>query len=407
MRVLFLAPGFPDEMTLFCEGLASLGVAVFGVGEQPLHSLPRRCQRALSAYFHVRSMFDEDAVVAEIVTESRGRGLAFDRIETLWEPLVVLAAKLRERLDVPGMNVDLATCYRDKERMKEKLERAGVRVPRHARCGSEREIRDAVERIGFPAILKPIAGAGSADTHRIDDRAALDAAIDATRHVREFSVEEFIEGEEYTYDTICAKGEPLYFNHSWYRPRPLIQRTIEFCSPQTLALRDVDAAHLVKGREMGLRVLDALEFESGFTHMEWYLTASGEVVFGEIGARAPGARSVDIMNFACDADFFRGWGEAVCFGRLTEAWQRRYNACIVFKRASGEGRITRVEGLEPFLARNAAHVAVVDLLPIGSRRRNWKHTLLSDGHLIVRHPELGKCMELADQVATDIRLYAG
>lgn len=406
MKVLFLSPGFPEEMTLFCEGLASLGVTVFGAGEQPLHSLSRRCQRALSAYFQLRSMFDEDGVVEEIVKESRAHGIAFDRIETLWEPLVVLAARLRERLGVPGMSVEVATCYRDKERMKQKLESAGVRVPKHARCASEHDIRAAVERIGFPAILKPIAGAGSADTHRVNDGEELGAAITATRHVREFSVEEFIEGEEYTFDTICSKGDPLYFNHSWYRPRPLIQRTVEFCSPQTLALRDVGAPHLKKGREMGLEVLAALEFESGFTHMEWYLTSSGEAVFGEIGARAPGARSVDIMNFACDADFFRAWGEAVCFGRLTERWERRYNACIVFKRASGEGRITRIEGLEAFMTRNGRHVPVVDLLPIGARRRNWKHTLLSDGHLIVRHPELEKCMELADQVGTEIRLFA-
>lgn len=406
MRVLFLSPGFPVEMNLFCEGLAQLGVAVFGVGEQPLRSLPSRCQRALSAYFQVRSMYDEDAVVEEIVKESRAHGISFDRVEAVWEPLVLLAAKLRARLDVPGMAIDDVLAFRDKEVMKQRLEAAGIRVPRHARCKTSAEIRRAVERIGFPVILKPVAGAGSADTHRAGDAGELSRAIELTAHVPEFSVEEFIEGEEYTFDTICAAGKPLYFNHSWYRPRPLIQRTVEWISPQTLALRDVEAPHLRAGRKMGLAVLEALRFESGFTHMEWFYTPKGEAVFGEIGARAPGARSVDIMNFACDADFFRGWGEAVCFDRLTEKWSRRYNACIVFKRAVGEGRITRIEGLDTFLAKNSAHVPVVDLLPVGARRRNWKQTLLSDGHLIVRHPDLETCMELADLAGTDIRLYA-
>ena len=37
---------------------------------------------------------------------------------------------------------------------------------------------------------------------------------------------------------------------------------------------------------MGREVIAAMGFTSGFTHMEWYRTASGEVVFGEIGARA-------------------------------------------------------------------------------------------------------------------------
>jgi hypothetical protein len=35
---------------------------------------------------------------------------------------------------------------------------------------------------------------------------------------------------------------------------------------------------------MGHAVLDVMGLDAGFAHMEWYLTADGEVVFGEIGA---------------------------------------------------------------------------------------------------------------------------
>jgi biotin carboxylase len=35
-------------------------------------------------------------------------------------------------------------------------------------------VREAVERIGYPPIVKPIAGAGSSDTHRIDDAHGLE-----------------------------------------------------------------------------------------------------------------------------------------------------------------------------------------------------------------------------------------
>ena len=55
---------------------------------------------------------------------------------------------------------------------------------------------------------------------------------------------------------------------------------------------------------MGIEVLSALEFRSGFTHMEWYRKADGEVVFGEIGGRPPGARVVDLMNYATDGDLY-------------------------------------------------------------------------------------------------------
>jgi hypothetical protein len=34
-------------------------------------------------------------------------------------------------------------------------------------------------------------------------------------------------------------------------------------------------------------------------------------------------------------------------------------------------------------------------------------TLVSDGYIVLRHPELSTLMQMADTVATDLRLYAG
>ena len=158
---------------------------------------------------------------------------------------------------------------------------------------------------------------------------------------------------------------------------------------------------------MGRAVIDALGFREGFSHMEWFRTAAGEAVFGEIGARPPGACSVDIMNYACDLDTFTGWAEAVCHGRMSVEWGRPYNAAVVFKRAEGQGRITRIEGLERLVARYRPHIVRLDLLPVGAPRRNWKQTLLSDGHVIVRHEDLQATLEMADRFGTDLRIYAG
>ena len=49
----------------------------------------------------------------------------------------------------------------------------------------------------------------------------------------------------------------------------------------------------------------------------------------------------------------------------------------------------------------------MELVPIGQPRRNWKLSLLSDGWLILRHPELVATLEMADRVGTDLQLYAG
>jgi hypothetical protein len=94
-------------------------------------------------------------------------------------------------------------------------------------------------------------------------------------------------------------------------------------------------------------------------------------------------------------------------GRFTQKVERRYNAAIIFKRAQGQGRIYRTQGLEHLLAKYGEHIVVIDLLPLGSERRNWRQTLLSDGYLIVRHPDLARALEIADAVGTDLQLYAG
>jgi len=405
MNVLIFSPGFPVEMPAFTAGLARAGATVVGVGDQPSSMLPVEARRALAHYVQVDRLWDEPEMI-RIVREI-DRRFPLDRVECLWEPGILLAALLRKTLELPGLGVEQSRLFRDKELMKRRLDECGIRTPRHHLATTETEVRAAAERIGYPLIVKPVAGAGSADTFRVDDAASLESVLPRLRHVTELSVEEFIDGEEYTFDTICASGKILYHNISWYRPRPLIGRSLEWISPQTVALRRVDDPVLASGRAMGSAVLDALGFDTGFTHMEWFLTTSGEAVFCEVAARPPGACSVDLMNFAGDVDTFSGWGEAVVRGTLSGRWERPYNAAVVFKRAHGDGRIRRTEGLERLVARYGPHIVRIDLLPNGAPRRDWKATLLSDGHLVVRHPDLAATLEMADRVGTDLQLYAG
>jgi hypothetical protein len=404
MQVLMLSPGYPPEMALFTRALAQTGARVLGLGDSPLGAMDPVARAALSDYLQVGNLWDEAATVEAVRRWPAARGL--DRVECLWEPGVILAARLREALGLPGQDVAHAIPFRDKEAMKQVLDRAGVRTPRHRRARTEGEVRAAAEAIGFPIIVKPIAGAGSADTHRVDDAAGLEAVLRQVRHVTEVSVEEFIDGEEFTFDTICAGGRIQFENVSWYRPRPLVARQHEWVSSQTIALKDLSAPHLQGGIAMGRRVLQALEFGTGFTHMEWYLTAKGEAVFGEIGGRPPGARSTDIMNYCTDDDVFAGWAEAVVHGGTRRPFRRQYNASIVFKRAQGQGRIRRIEGAERLRADFGRWLVVEELLPLGAWRRNWLQTLLSDGWWVVRHPDLATCVAMSDRIGTELQLYA-
>lgn len=405
MYVLMISPGYPQEIPYFTRALARARARVLGVSDQPEGALPAEARENLAGYLQVASLWDEDDVVEAVRRWTAP--VTVDKVECLWEPGMLLAARIREALGVEGMTVEETVPFRDKDKMKQVLSAAGVRTPRHALAKTADECRDAAARIGFPLILKPIAGAGSADTYRVDDAARLEETLPRIGHLSEVNVEEFIEGDEFTFDTVCVGGRVAYHSITMYRPCPLIARTVEWISPQIVMLRDVEAEEYAAGREMGRAVLRALNFQTGFTHMEWFRKPDGEVVFGEIACRPPGARSVDVMNYASDTDLYAGWAEAVARGEFTQKVERRYNAVIIYKRAQGRGRIQRVEGLERLLSKYGEHVVVIDLLPRGSERRNWKQTLLADGYLIVRHPDLSRALEIADAVGTDLQLYAG
>jgi hypothetical protein len=72
----------------------------------------------------------------------------------------------------------------------------------------------------------------------------------------------------------------------------------------------------------------------------------------------------------------------------------------------GQGRITRIEGLTKWLRDCGDWVVEEKLLRPGTPRRNWKHTLLSDGHVLVRHPEWDEAFRMSMAAATDIKMYA-
>jgi hypothetical protein len=405
LNVLLLSPGYPADMPEFTRGLAEAGARVFGVGDTPLDGLPPLVRRCLSDYIPVRSLWDEEAVIEAL--RQRLRGDRLERVECLWEPGILLAARLREAFGIPGLDVAQARRFRDKELMKQALDAAGIRTPRHVAASSVAAVWEAAEAIGFPLILKPIDGAGSADTYRVLDAEELRAVLPRLRHVPLVSVEEFVDGEEYTFDTITVGGQVAYYNIAWYRPRPLVARSNEWISPQVVALRDLAHPDLQGGVKMGLEVIEALGFDTGFTHMEWYRKADGEVVFGEIGARPPGAHQVDQMKYVCDFDVFREWANAVTRGQISEGITPRYNVANIYKRARGVGRITAIEGADTLQREFGQHVVWNTLLPVGAPRRDWRKTLVSDGFIMLRHPDLAATLEMADRVGSELHLYAG
>ena len=142
--------------------------------------------------------------------------------------------------------------------------------------------------------------------------------------------------------------------------------------------------------------------------MEWYRKADGEVVFGEIGARPPGARVVDVMNYATDGDLFAGWARGRRARARCSRWSGSTTPASIFKRARGAGPDHPLRGPRRAAGRYGEHVAL--RRPAAGRARRaatGASTVIGDGMIIVRHPELQQVIEMTEAFAArlpDVRV---
>jgi len=404
MRVLVVFPHYPPDMEHFTRGLAEAGAEIHAIADVEFSEIPHHVAKHITNYVRIPTFRDEEVALNECERAFIGEDI--QRVECLWEPLVIFAGALRERLGLPGMTRDDVLAFRDKDIMKQRVRDAGLRVPKSRRVTYAREIREAAEEYGFPVVIKPIAGVCSADTYRVSSSKDIDDILPQIAHLKEGNVEEFIHGEEFTFDAIVINGVPAFYSVNQYHPTMLVARQHEWISPGDLTFANPDIPKLKGGVKLGHDVLKALKFETGFIHMEWFLTEKGEAVFGEIAARPGGGNIVHLINYANDFDSFREWGNAVVSGKILTKPSREYNVTMVCKRAEGSGYIRHIAGLDRVRERCGKGI-VSELIPkIGDPRTDWKRFYESDGYIIARHPDYEECFAMMQYLINEWRIFA-
>ena len=65
-----------------------------------------------------------------------------------------------------------------------------------------------------------------------------------------------------------------------------------------------------------------------------------------------------------------------------------------------------MDGLDTLRAAYGEDIVLVEVLPIGTPRRDWRTTVVGDGWVVVRHHELQRVIEMTERFATDMQVYA-
>jgi biotin carboxylase len=222
--VIFVAPWFSGFALRAVEALVGLpDVSLAIINQDSQEKLAPHLRDAVAGHRRVENVFDGDRIAHAAGSLSNQMGRPIDRLFGALEQLQVPLAEAREKLGVEGMGVEAARNFRDKARMKTVLREAGVPCARHGLATSEAEAWAFAEEVGYPLVVKPPAGAGSLSTFRVNDDAALGEALCMTApDAREpVLLEEFITGDEHSFETISVGGRAVRHSLTHYYPAPL------------------------------------------------------------------------------------------------------------------------------------------------------------------------------------------
>jgi formate-dependent phosphoribosylglycinamide formyltransferase (GAR transformylase) len=407
VNIIFVEPFFPRNQREFVRGLAEVGATIIGIGEYPLDAMDGDLQGWMHHYEQVPSVTDVARMVE--VTRWVQERLWVDRLEATVEAHTLPAAQVREACGIPGTSVRTAWLCRDKPSMKEVLREAGVPTAQSAAVDSAAEAHAFAEQVGYPLILKPRAGAGAAGTSRVDGPEDLDRALAVfgAEGTTSIAVEEFVEGHEGFYDTITIDGRVVHDFASHYFPNVLEAMRTRWIAPQFIATNRIDTApDYTELRELGQRVVDALDIGTSATHMEWFFGPKG-LRFSEIGCRPPGVGAWDLYSAANEVDLYREWASAIAHGRTDRPLSRRYAAGIIALRPDRDGAITGYSGIDEAQRRYGEHVIDAHFPDPGTPTQGIEAGYMANAYVRMRHPDYDALRGMLDDVGRLVQVHAG
>lgn len=383
--VAFVAPFLMPNTARFVRAAADVpGVRLGLITQDPSARIPEALAGSLGGHRRVGNAFDPAELAAaarELAADLGGLDRMLGALEQLQLPL----AQARELLGVPGLSAEAAHNFRDKARMKTVLREAGLPCARHRLAPSAEEARAFAREVGFPLVVKPPAGAGAQGTFRVDRPEALEEALALAAPSASHPVllEEFITGQEHSFETVSIAGEPVWTSFTRYLPSPLEalhNPWIQWC---VLLPREREDPRYDDIRRISARALAALGMETGLSHMEWFRRRDGSVAISEVAARPPGAQILGLMSTAHEFDLMSAWARLMVYGEFDPP-PRRWAAGAAFLRGQRGRRVVAVHGLDRAQKELGALVVEASLPRPGQPKSS---SYEGEGFVILRHAE--------------------
>lgn len=209
-----------------------------------------------------------------------------------------------EKLGLPCNKTKYSDIQTNKYMMREALQNAGVPCPKFILADATFQ-RSLIENFKFPIIVKPTDRSGSRCVMKLETIDVIENAIRDACSVsfeKKAIVEEFIEGDEYSMETISYQGKHHYLatTKKFTTGAP---HFIETGHQQPSNLSDEINQ---RAKNVVLKALDALHIENSAGHSEFKVDTDGNIHLIEIGARMGGdCIGSDLVYLSTGSDFMK------------------------------------------------------------------------------------------------------
>lgn len=320
MNFIFISPHFPKHYWNFCDRLKKNGVNVLGIGDSPYDALSDELKNALTEYYYLPHLDDYEQMVRAVgfFTFKYGK---IDWIESNNEFWLEQDARLRTDFHVTtGEQYDHIDRIKNKSAMKAYYAKAGVPTARLHKVTTFEAGRDFAHMVGYPVIVKPDNGVGACDTYKLHSDDELAYFYATKPQSVPYVMEEFINGQIFSYDAILdSHSEPLFESTTAWPP-----------SIMDIVLKQLDLAYYTAAdvpealRRAGRATVKAFGVRSRFVHLEFFCLAEdkeglgkkGDFVGLEVNMRPAGGYTPDMINYANSTDCYQIWADMVCYDEV-------------------------------------------------------------------------------------------
>lgn len=302
--------------------------------------------------------------------------------------------EIKETLGLSGLSRIPVEISLDKSRQRRLFKKAGLPQPDFEVVDNGNDLKEAVKRIGFPVVIKPVDNSGSRGVVSVNSEEELSSAyLTALENSRKklVIVEEFMEGTELTIEGFSVKGSHHIL---------AISDKLKPAGSYRVATRLAYPAAITSWQEKQIMEImyaayNAAEVDNTPTHSEIIITSDGPKIV-EIGCRGGGfyvfTRVVEAVS---GYDIVGNWTR-LCAGDPVEEVKSLKRGVVLGFYAAPPGRLVDVRGLEE--AKMMEGVETDLFLKPGDVVPELKTDGSRTGWMIVRAPNRAEAVKKAEMV---------